>query len=270
MRSWCAVLVLSVLAPFARADRAADINALMAALDIAELVDVMQQEGVDYAGEIADSMLAGGDQLWAVTVAQVYDADRMAAGVRDGLDAVLSDDDIGQALTFFQGPLGQRIVGLENSARRALLDPEIETIARASFTSLEGSDDARLALIDRFVVASDLIEINVAGGLKSNYMFYRGMVDGGALQLSDGEIRADVWQQENDMRTDTREWVYGFSLMAYQPLSDAEMRQYVVLSGSSAGRALNSALFKGFEVMYSSIAHALGMAVAQALAGQEL
>ena len=84
------------------------------------------------------------------------------------------------------------------------------------------------------------------------------------------DILADVWGQEEEIRTDTREWVFAFSLMAYQPLSDAELRAYVDLSATQAGRALNQALFDGFDRMYADIAYGLGLAAAQALEGEDL
>ena len=64
------------------------------------------------------------------------------------------------------------------------------------------------------------------------------MVEGGALEMSEGEILADVWAQEEDTRADTEEWLYGFLLLAYQPLSDDQLDDYVALSASPEGRAL--------------------------------
>lgn len=270
MLRWIAVFALIAFAPFARAERAGDLDALVLALDIAGLVDVMQDEGLDYAGDIASQMLSGGDEMWDASVARVYNPDTMVKTVRQALDEKLSDAEISLSLGFFQTALGQRIVGLENSARRALMDAGIEASARADFTDLDGSGDARLALIEDFIAANDLVEANVAGGLGSNYMFYRGMVDGGGMEMSDADILADVWSQEADMRRDTREWVFAFSLMAYQPLSRAEMQAYIELSTSPQGRVLNQALFYGFDKMYSDIAYGLGRAAAQSMGGQDL
>lgn len=270
LRRFFSVVALILLASAAQADRSDDIDRLIEALDISGLVEVMQHEGEDFAEDIADQMLGGGDTMWQANVARLYDAAAMVSVVRKALDDGLSDQDLATTLVFFEGDAGRRIVGLETSARRAMLDIAVEEGARASFTDIEGSDDPRLALLEEFVAANDLIEANVAGGLSSNYMFYRGLIDGGGLEAEDKDILADVWGQEEEIRADTREWIFAFSLLAYQPLTDAELRSYVTLSTTLAGKALNRALFDGFDQMYADIAYGLGLAAAQAMGGQDL
>lgn len=263
-------VLLILMAGVVRADRAEDIDRLIGVLNIAELVEVMRQEGLVFSEDIASQMLAGGDAMWEANVSRVYNKGKMIRTVRQALDAGLSDGDVATSLDFFQAATGRKVVGLETSARRAMLDVAVEENARASFTDLEGSDDARLAMVAEFVQANDLIEANVAGGLSSNYLFFRGLIDGGGMDADEKDILADVWAQEEEIRDDTREWVFGFSLLAYQPLSDDELRLYVDMSGSPAGQALNAALFDGFDAMYADIAYALGLAAAQAMQGQDL
>lgn len=270
MRHLLFAMCLIFVAPFAQADRAGNLDALMRALDISGLVTVMQEEGRVYASDISAQMLAGGDALWDANVARIYEPGAMIAAVRRALDLGLNDDDIHGSLAFFGGEVGRRIVGLETSARRAMLDKAIEETARANFTDLDGSEDGRLALISEFVRVNDLIESNVTGGLGSNYMFYRGLIDGGGLDADEKDVLADVWAQEDEIRSDTRDWVFGYSLMAYQPLTDTELSAYIANSDTNAGRALNQALFEGFDRMYGNIAYALGLAAAQAMQGQDI
>jgi len=88
--------------------------------------------------------------------------------------------------------------------------------------------------------------------------------------MSERDILAEVWSSEEETRVDTREWVYAFLLMAYRPLEDGVVEEYTDLSRTAPGRALNRALFAGFNTMYDDISYALGMAVAREMQVQEL
>ena len=88
--------------------------------------------------------------------------------------------------------------------------------------------------------------------------------------MTEEEILSEVWAQEEDTRSDTREWLYAFLLVAYRPLSDAVLDEYVALSASPEGRAMNRALFAGFNAMYDEISYGLGLAAAQQMLGEEL
>jgi hypothetical protein len=173
-------------------------------------------------------------------------------------------------VAFFDSAEGRRIVELEVSARRAMMEDAVEDAARADYLQRVGEGDDRLALVEQFVDANDLIEANVVGALNSNYMFYRGLVEGGALEMSEAEMLDDVWSQEDETRGDTREWLYGFLLLAYGPLEDATLEAYVALSVTPEGRAMNRALFAGFDRMYAEISYALGLAIAREMQSEEL
>ena len=110
----------------------------------------------------------------------------------------------------------------------------------------------------------------MVGAMNASMQFYGGLVDGGALELSQDEILRDVWEQEEETRTDTREWVHGFLLMAYGPLEDSTLKTYTALSETPAGEAMNRALFAGFDRMYGDISYALGRAAARQMQTQDL
>ena len=114
------------------------------------------------------------------------------------------------------------------------------------------------------------MEFNVAGGLTANLRFYRGLAEGGAIEMSEAEMLSEVWSQEAEVRADTEEWLMAYLLMAYAPLSDAEIAEYVALSGTPAGQELNRALFAGFDGMYADLSYALGLAVALQMKGEDL
>ena len=246
-------------------------NDLLDALGVPQIVSIMRQEGMSYGDTLAEDMIPGGGTAgWRATVERIYDEDRMLATVQEVFAEEFGDAEIDPLLAFFTSETGQQIVSLELSARNAMREQEIEDAARAAFNDLDGTASQPLAAIADFVNTNDLVEANLVGALNANYMFYLGLVDGGALQMSESEILTEVWSAEEETRADTREWVYAFLLMAYRPLEDGVVEEYTELSRTEAGRALNRALFAGFNRMYDDISYALGMAVARAMQVQEL
>ena len=77
-------------------------------------------------------------------------------------------------IAFFEGPLGRRVVELELSARRALLDEDVEAASRTALEARRADDDPLLDRLEAFISVNDLIESNVVGALNSNIAFYRG------------------------------------------------------------------------------------------------
>ena len=244
---------------------------LLDALGVPQIVDIMREEGVEYGETLATDMVPGGvTEGWTATVDRIYDEARMLATVQEVFAAEFGDTDPTTLLEFFGSETGQQIVSLELSARNAMREDEIEDAARAAFLDLDGTESEALAAISDFVETNDLIEANLVGALNANYMFYLGLVDGGAIQMSEEDILTEVWTSEAETRADTREWVFAFLLMAYRPLEEGVVEKYTDLSRTEAGRALNRALFAGFNKMYDDISYALGRAVARQMQVQEL
>ncbi len=268
-RAALAVLAAWILAvPGVMAQTPADRLAVV--LRLSHVVSIMQAEGLSHAQTLDADMLDGqGGSYFADRVRQIHDPAEMAQIVQKTLATEMSDSDIAASIAFFDTDLGQRILSLENAARVALADPAVEDLASASYAALKGTDDPRLALVSCFVVANDLIGRNVASALDSNYRFYRGLLKG-TDALGDFDPLAEAWAQEADMRAETERWVYGFLLMAYQPLQAGELESYLAFSQSAAGQSLNAALFEGFDRMFRSISYRLGLAVARAMGASDI
>ena len=244
---------------------------LATVLRIDEVVEVMRDEGLAHGTELDSDMLDGkGGRPFADQVSRIYDTGIMADAVLDALGAGMNAQQIEQSIGFFDTERGQRILSLETAARVAMADPVVEEIARQTHAGLIGSGDSRFHAVAEFIAVNDLLDRNVSGALNSNFDFYRGLVDGGALKMNEAAILAEVWSGEDELRDDTEGWLFAFLLLAYQPLSDADMQAYTDFSVTPAGQALNAALFDGFDVMYRSISYALGRAVAQAMASSDL
>ncbi|PIE12696.1 MAG: hypothetical protein CSA70_08310 [Rhodobacterales bacterium] len=246
------------------------------ALGLPAIIEVMHQEGAQFGADLGQDFLghdpAKGHPVWAARVARIYDRDAMLASVRAALDKELPEAAIAPLLAFFTDEVGARIIEHELLARRAFLDQGTEDTARAGFRAARdrGERTERIALIRAYVAANDLVGYNVAGALNSNLRFYQGLVEGGAFEMSEEDMLRDVWEQEEETRTDTDEWLMAYLLTAYDPLADSDLDAYVTLSRSAEGKALNRALFAGFDAMYGDISYALGLAIAVEMRGQDL
>ncbi|MCA1777118.1 MAG: hypothetical protein LC676_16345 [Loktanella sp.] len=99
-----------------------------------------------------------------------------------------------------------------------------------------------------------------------------GPVDGGGFPqgLGEEDVLADVWNQEPEIRSNTREWMSSFLLMAYAPLSDEELDDYIAFSQTDAGQDLNRLLFGGFDPLFVDISRELGLASSRYMQGADL
>lgn len=269
MRTFVLALAFAITAAPVWAN--ARITLLMDALRIEEVVEILRIEGFAHSEILNADMLDGrGGAFWDAQIRQIYDAEILFERIRQALTDGLETSEIDALLTFYGSPEGQQIVSLENAARRAMAHPAVEQSARDAFTALEGSTDAHLERVQAFIAGNDLLARNLSGTMSAHVQFYKGLSDGRYLIQSEGEILAEVWSQQEDIRTATMDWVNGFILMAYQPLDLAVLDAHVAFSMTPAGQALNSALFDGFESANLEISYALGRAVALNARGDEI
>lgn len=256
-----------------RAEDPARIESVYQAIGLPALIEIMREEGIAYGAELEAELFPGrGRASWAAAVERVYGLERMQAAIRAGLAAELDDGEIDGIMAFFETEAGARIIGLEIAARRALLDKAVEEAAREAWAALEAEGGARWELLIEFAEVNDLVESNVAGAMTSNYAFYMGLVDGGAfgMDMPEAQVLSDVWAQEPAIREETVDWVFSFTALAYQPLSDAEFQAYVDFSATPAGQALNNAIFAAFNPMFVEMSRQMGRDAAQFLAGRDL
>lgn len=242
-------------------------------LRLDELFAIMQKEGEAYGEELQEDLFAGqGGTRWRAEVREIYDAGRLLPLFLSTFEAALTDVDTAPMQEFFATPFGRRAIDLELAARRALLDDGVEEAATLRLEDMMAAEAPRLAQIERFAAAGDLIEANVLGGLNANLAFYRGMVEGGAIpgDPTDADLLADVWSQEDSIRAETERWLYSYLLLAYDPLTDEELDGYIAFTDSPAGQQLNAALFVAFDRVFEQVSRDLGRAAAQILAGQEI
>jgi hypothetical protein len=270
------LLVAVLLSALPLRAQTADPESVLQTLRIPEMIAVMQDEGIAYGDDLEEQLFPGaGGARWDGIVAGIYDEPALLQRFQSAFSARLAADPqaMDEIVGFFGTDRGQRILSLEIAARRALLDEAAEEAAAVSVDDMRARDDPRLAVLERFAAANDLIEQNVSGALNANFAFYQGMSDGGAFdaaKMTEADMLADVWSQEPEIRAETESWLYPFLALAYEPLSDADLQAYLAFSESGASRAMNAAMFAAFDEVFRAISRDLGRAAAEMLSGQDI
>lgn len=250
--------------------RADAVERLIEALRFADFVGIMQAEGLRHGEGVGRDMLEDAEQArWRRILQAVYDPDVMLETVGRQFSQAVAGTDTVPLLTFFEGQ-GAAILARELDARRALLEENAEAEADELYRRMDAEGVPLVDQINRMIADSDLIERNVAGALNANLAFYRGLVAGGGFDLSEAEMLADTWAQEDEMRSQTGEWVRAFLVTAYAPVDGAVLEDYVRFWRSAPGRALNRALFAAYDAMYEDLSFRLGRAVAVQMQGEDL
>lgn len=268
-----AVIILALLIPLhpARAESGQSVDAVLDLLRIEDTIDVVQEESLEYASDIARDMIPEADRAtWAARSEAIYDKSRMRELVADTMRQELAETDLAPAIAFFESETGQRLVALELAARRAFLEPGVEAEAQDRYAVLSAEGSRLTDQIGTLISDSDLIDLNVTGGLNAELMFYRGLVDGGALDLAESQILDDVWGQREALRRSSRDWLHSFMLLAYQPVEAADLDAYIAFYRTPEGRDLNRAIFAGFNHMYEELSYRLGEALAREMESTRL
>jgi hypothetical protein len=250
-------------------------DAILTALQTESLLRILQDEAVDAGSQIAETMMPGrAAQGWADTVGRINSPDRTGPILSDRFAESLEGRYSAMILHYLEAPLGQQIVGLELDARKALRDPETQQAVLVHYADMRAARDPRIDLLEDFIRVNNLIDGNVVGALNANAAFLKGLSAGaggaGGVPASEAEILTQVWQQEPQLRAETEDWVRAYVVLAYQPLSDAEMADYVDFCRSPAGQAMNTALFDAFDALFVSTSFETGEALGRWMNSEDL
>ena len=160
LRFACVWLIASVVAGTAQASPRSD--AVLDALRVSELLEIMETESEASGAELNENMLGGtGGASWIETVRRINDAESMERELRAAFAEAMPVEHTEDATAFLTSDLGEKIVELELSAREALLDPAIDDMNQAAMRELRESGDPRFAMITRFVEVNNLVDANV-------------------------------------------------------------------------------------------------------------
>lgn len=275
MRHFFVASCLAIGLAFAAPARATDADQLVSVLKLPEVFDVLAEEGMAYGKEIDSGMLDGaGGPAWTAAVTHIYAPERLLPEFKQNFAVALAGKgvDLKPVIDFFGTDLGKQVNALEISARRALLDPDVEDASRLTLEEMRAEENPRLGLVEAFVEANDLLESNVSNGLNANFAFYEGLRDAGAIgpEMSENDMVAEVWSQEDAIRAETDVWVNAYLTMAYAPLSDADLERYVEFTRRPEARIVNRAMSEAYAKVFSSVSRQLGRAAGAVLAGQNL
>jgi hypothetical protein len=242
------------------------VSALLEAAQLASIMNVVATEGARHGVGLEAALFPGqGGRAWATEVAAIQSPERLIGMLEQSLSDHLADETLGQALDFYHTDLGARIAMREYSARQAMLDSEIEAGAMQTAATLVQTGTKRAEMVRELIETLDLVTSNVMGGLNANFAFYRGLGDGGAMRksLTERDMLALVYDQEDDVRATTQRWLHGYLMLAYTPFSDDELQAYLDWAASPAGRKLSAALFAGFGEVFEATSYELGLAAAR-------
>jgi len=241
-------------------------------MQIETVFGIMQEEAIDAGVDLGASMMPGRDLSgWEATLTRLNAPVRVIPDFRDAFAEALSDRDGEQILAYLQSSLGRRIIDLELSARIALNAPDIEAAVLDRFETLETENPARAAALRRFIEVNDLVDANVRGAMAANAAFLTGMRDGAdATGSARGDIIADVWAQEPEIRASTQDWLTAFVALAYRPLSDADLAAHIAFSETTAGQAMNDALFAAFGAIFADLSYETGASLARLIGSEDL
>ena len=244
---------------------------LTKALRIGDMVEILRQEGFTHSQQLAADLIPGrANASWSKQITTIYDTGWMEQVVSQTFAEEMQGAALAPLITFFTSDTGREVVELELKAREALLDEKKEQLAGQLYRRAKRNNSWIYEQITELIEDSDLVEFNVAGSLNSNMMFYRGMADGGAFTLSEEEMLADVWSQEEQIRADSEDWLGPYLMLAYQKLDREELSAYAGLYRTEPGQKFNTAIFKAYNTLYDQISYALGRAIARQLKSEEL
>lgn len=235
-----------------------------------EILEAMVDEGRDFGDVVRDGMLDGGGGVaWTKRINRIYDFESVEAEFLDVYRDELAGADVGPLIAFFESDTGRKVAEAEVAGRQALADATVEAAAAEEFEALD-PDSRRFELLTEFMELNSLVDYNVAGTMTSDLAFYRGLAAGGWINMSEAMMQAEIWEQEAEIRAESEAWVQAYLALAYAPLSDAELAEYVALSRTKPGRALNRAMFAGFYDVFSDLSYEMGEAVARFIATEDL
>lgn len=238
----------------------ADVNRLVDAMGVPQLLAAFAVEGIEAGKSIDDTFLDGqGGAVWADTVQRLYDVPRMENELRTVMAEELDQGIAEQALLFFESDLGARIIELEVQARQAFIDENVEAAAKAA-------PSAQADTVTNYLVSRDLIERNTDVGVAAQAAFLEGLSDASG-RIDDAP---DMDQMRLRIQADAESWLRGYNALVQSAMTKDEIEIYTAFWETDVGEAVDDALFLAFGQSYTTLSYALGQAAGRLLPQNEL
>ncbi|MAT89034.1 MAG: hypothetical protein CL532_10935 [Aestuariivita sp.] len=237
---------------------------LYAALHLNDIVKVIRDEGLEEAKSTAEIYLKSQGQIASFNsqIDSFYDITNISTFLLNGISTGLMEQDAEMALMFYTRDLGAKIASLEASARLAISDSAVESMAIEIAKSAKTKDSKRYKLLQENMKQMELVEQNLKGAFASQYGFLTELSKATDINLSQDQILSLLSGSEEDLRKEVTDWLMGYSYMAYQPISDDELQLYLDFLANTSGKALNGALFNVFNALSVKTSSALGELIA--------
>ncbi len=224
---------------------------LYAALQLNKIVTILHDEG------IADGLKTGvvylgkdyDEKAFRAALDGVYSLESMESELKSGIAESLTLETATHVLDFFNGDLGRQIATLETSARTVISDAAVERIVIDVAKSAKTENPKRYNLLEKNIIEMGFVELNMTGAFSAQFAFLSELSKLENVTITHDEILAMLRQSEAEMREEIKDWLMGFSYLAYQPLSDDELGTYLGFLTSSSGKELNSILFNTFNAL---------------------
>ena len=159
---------------------------------------------------------------------------------------------------------------LETTGRVAISNDAVEDMAISIAQDALQAKDERAELLQSATQEKGTTEYNLSGAFAARFAFFSGLSEADELGISQDQIMALIAADEDSLRAEIDQWVLGFVFMAYRPLSDAQLADYLAFQMSATGTALNQALFESFNAVSVHNAGQLGKLLATALQARDL
>ncbi|WP_299297828.1 DUF2059 domain-containing protein [uncultured Tateyamaria sp.] len=238
---------------------AADVDAVVDALGVPELIRIFASEGAESGAFVDEAYLGGqGGDVWAETVRRLYDPTRMEQEMRAVMQAQLDPDMAEQALLFLQSDLGAKAIALEVQARQAFTDDTVEAAARSA-------PSAQSEQVTKYLGARALVARNTDVGVAARIAFFEGLIDGaGTGDLPDTDaLRAAIAE-------DSEGWLRGYYALIQSAMTADEVAVLTAFWKTDVGDAVDDALFEAFGQSYVTLSYAIGQAAGRLAPQNEL
>lgn len=241
------------------------------------MAELVHASGVDVSygslgNVMADGAAAAGIGIdeaaaWRRAALAAFDGGLVVDQIVRALEVRHSIEDFAAAAAFFDSPLGRRVTQAENAAQK---DPDDERVAREGaeiLNRLIAEDPARMALYQRMVDDSGLIDTALASTMSMNLAMVNGMQASGLMPftMSQDEIVAMLNAQRDAIAAELQRAVYLQAAFTYVDISDLDMNAYADFLTGEVGLSFYAALNVAISAVLGDRAHDFGEIFAELL-----
>lgn len=260
------VFVLMIL-PVQLAADSSDAGRLLELMRFDQLAEVSREEGISgNASVLEDFGLTSNEAFWLEELDVIFDEGKTEEMFRTSFAKAYNQRSIVDAIAFLGSEAWMRAYDLQIDTSLLLTDPALEEAAVIHYWEHIENNSPRVPLIEDLVASTDLVEQNIAGAMNAMLAFNRGMTFVSSdLGYPDEEMIALLYASETELRLEISEWLHAYYLVAYLPLTEADISQQIEFWTSQAGQDISAAMMLSYDVVHNDQSFAVGRALAEIL-----